>query len=54
MVIKHRFRWYHFLKLGLKLSPSQTSNMVYVNEKVFNDIDILYIVEKVLKNAIQR
>ena len=25
----------------------------YVNEKIFNNDDILYIVEKVMKNAIQ-
>ena len=33
--------------------PSKTSNLVYVNEKTFDNYDILYIVEKVLKNAIQ-
>ena len=27
MVIKHRLRWYHFLKRGLKLLLSETSNL---------------------------
>ena len=49
MVIKHRLRWYHFLKRGLKLLPSETSNLVYVNEKVYKKDNILYIVEKLLK-----
>ena len=37
----------------LKLLPSETSNMVYVKEKFSDNDNILYIVEKVLKNAIQ-
>ena len=53
MVIKHRLRWYHSLKCGLKLLPSETSNLVYVNEKVYKNDSILYILEKVLKNAIK-
>ena len=47
MVIKHRLRWYLFLKRGLL--PSETSNLVYVNEKVYKNDNILYIVEKLLK-----
>ena len=31
----------------------KTSNIVYVNEKVFNNNDSLYVVKKVLRNAIQ-
>ena len=31
-----------------------TSNMVYVNEKYFNNCDNLYTVEKVLKSAVQK
>ena len=38
-----------FLKRWLKLSPSEISNMVYVTANFFDNIDILYIVEKVLK-----
>ena len=49
MVIKHRLRWYHFLKGWLKLLPSETSNLLYVNEKVYKNDNILYIVEKLLK-----
>ena len=49
MVIKHKLRWYHFLKRGLKLLPSETSNLVYLNEKVYKNDNILYIVEKLLK-----
>ena len=48
-VLRHRLRWYHFLKRGLKLLPSETSNLVYVNEKVYKNDNILYIVEKLLK-----
>ena len=49
MVIKHRLRWYHLLKRGPKLLPSETSNLVYVNEKVYKHDNIKYIVEKLLK-----
>ena len=40
------------LKRGLKLLPSKTSKMVYADEKIFDNDDIFYIVEKVLKIAI--
>ena len=53
-VIKCRLSWYRFQKRCLKLLVFETSNMVYVNEKVFDNYDVLYIVEKLLKNAIQR
>ena len=53
MVIKRRLRWYHFLKRWLKLLPSETSFMIYVTENFFDNYDMLYIVEKLLKNAIQ-
>ena len=43
------FKGNFFRKRWLKLLPSETSNMVYVNEKVYNNDNILYIVEKVLK-----
>ena len=52
-VIKRRLRWYYFLKRWLKLLPSETSNMVYVTENFFDKNDMLYIIEKFLKNAIQ-
>ena len=50
-VTKRRLRWYHFLKRWLKLSPSETSNLVYVIKKFYRNDNILYIVGKVLKNA---
>ena len=50
-VIKRRLRWYHFLKRWLKLLPSETWNMVYIDENFFDIIDILYNVEMVLKNC---
>ena len=50
-VIKCGLYWYHFFKRGLKLLPSKTSNTVYVNENFFDNDDILYTVEKVLKHA---
>ena len=34
-----------------KLLPSEPSNLVYVNEKTF-DNDIFYMVEKVMRKAI--
>ena len=34
-------------------NPKINPNTWYVNEKVFNKYDILYIVEKELKNAAQ-
>ena len=51
-VIKCRFEWYLSLKRWLKPLPCETSNMVYVNEKGFDNDDVKYTVEKVLKNAI--
>ena len=53
MVIKRRLRWYHFLKRWLKLLPSETSNMVYITENFFDNYDMLYIFEKLLKKTIQ-
>ena len=44
--IKDLEKIYSMMMLKLK-TLSETSNMVYVNEKVFNKYDILYIVEKV-------
>ena len=35
------------------LTIKKTSNMVYVNEKVFYNKDVIYTVEKVVKSAIQ-
>ena len=49
-LIERRLRWYHFLKRGLKLLPSETSKMVYGNEDFSDSDNTLYIVENVLKN----
>ena len=41
-----------FWKTLTETMPSKTSNMVYVNEKIFDNHDIFYIVEKLLENEI--
>ena len=52
-VITRRLRWYHFLKRWRKLLLSETWNLVYVTENFFDKYDMLYNIEKLLKNAIQ-
>ena len=50
-LIECRLYWQLFLKRGLNLLPSETSNMVYGNENFSDNDNVLYIVQKVLEKS---